>query len=146
MDPAPAPVVQAQNRAKPVDRDPITLAISAARLGSMASKAPALISASTTRLLTRPLSMRAQKSKKLLNGPLAVRSATMASMREARTNAERLRLRPERVLEVRYDQLEGRRFRHTVQFDRWRPDRDPRSCTYDQLEQVAAYDLADVLT
>ncbi|WP_431802598.1 ATP-dependent DNA ligase [Microbacterium sp. bgisy203] len=56
-----------------------------------------------------------------------------------------VRLRPERVLEVRYDQLEGRRFRHTVQFERWRPDRDPRSCTYDQLEQVAAYDLADVL-
>lgn len=56
-----------------------------------------------------------------------------------------VRLRPERVLEVRYDQLEGPRFRHTVQFERWRPDRDPRSCTYEQLEQVAAYDLADVL-
>lgn len=56
-----------------------------------------------------------------------------------------VRLRPERVLEVRYDQLEGRRFRHTVQFERWRPDRDPASCTYEQLETVAAYDLADVL-
>lgn len=56
-----------------------------------------------------------------------------------------VRLRPERVLEVRYDQLEGRRFRHTVQFDRWRPDREARSCTYDQLEKIAAYDLADVL-
>lgn len=56
-----------------------------------------------------------------------------------------VRLRPERVLEVRYDQLEGWRFRHTVQFERWRPDRDPRSCTYDQLETVAAYDIADVL-
>jgi len=56
-----------------------------------------------------------------------------------------VRLRPERVLEVRYDQLEGRRFRHTVQFERWRPDRDPESCTYDQLEKVPAYDLADVL-
>nr|WP_165143086.1 ATP-dependent DNA ligase [Microbacterium endophyticum] len=54
-------------------------------------------------------------------------------------------LRPERVLEVRYDQLEGARFRHTVQFDRWRPDRDPRSCTFSQLEQVAAYDLRSVL-
>jgi ATP-dependent DNA ligase len=54
-------------------------------------------------------------------------------------------LRPERVLEVRYDQLEGMRFRHTVQFDRWRPDRDARSCTFAQLEQVSAYDLADVL-
>ena len=56
-----------------------------------------------------------------------------------------VRLRPERVLEVRYDQLEGARFRHTVQFERWRPDRDPRSCTFDQLETVPAYDLADVL-
>jgi ATP-dependent DNA ligase len=56
-----------------------------------------------------------------------------------------VKLRPERVLEVRYDQLEGWRFRHTAQFARWRPDRDPESCTYDQLDTVAAYDLADVL-
>ncbi|AZS46428.1 ATP-dependent DNA ligase [Microbacterium oxydans] len=57
-----------------------------------------------------------------------------------------VRLRPERVLEVRYDQLEGARFRHTVQFERWRPDRDARSCTYEQLDTVAGYDLADVLS
>lgn len=56
-----------------------------------------------------------------------------------------VRLRPERVLEVRYDQLEGDRFRHTVQFARWRPDRDARSCTYEQLETVTGYDLARVL-
>ena len=56
-----------------------------------------------------------------------------------------VRLRPERVLEVRYDQLEGRRFRHTVQFARWRDDREARSCTYEQLETVAGYDLADVI-
>ncbi|WP_314646053.1 ATP-dependent DNA ligase [uncultured Microbacterium sp.] len=56
-----------------------------------------------------------------------------------------VRLRPERVLEVRYDQLEGARFRHTVQFERWRPDREARSCTYDQLDTVAGYDLADVI-
>jgi ATP-dependent DNA ligase len=49
------------------------------------------------------------------------------------------------VLEVRYDQLEGGRFRHTVQFERWRPDRDPRSCTYSQLEVVPSYALSDVL-
>ncbi|GAA0961895.1 ATP-dependent DNA ligase [Frigoribacterium faeni] len=54
-------------------------------------------------------------------------------------------LRPERVLEVRYDQMEGSRFRHTVQFDRWRPDRDPRSCGFDQLEVPTAYDLDEVL-
>jgi ATP-dependent DNA ligase len=54
-------------------------------------------------------------------------------------------LRPERVVEVRYDHLEGRRFRHTAQFVRWRPDRDPRSCTYEQLEETVSFDLADIL-
>jgi ATP-dependent DNA ligase len=54
-------------------------------------------------------------------------------------------LRPERVAEVRYDHMEGRRFRHTTQFVRWRPDRDPRSCTYDQLEEPVKYDLAEIL-
>ena len=46
----------------------------------------------------------------------------------------------------KYDQLEGWRFRHTVQFLRWRDDRDPRSCTYDQLETPNAYDLSEVLS
>ena len=55
-------------------------------------------------------------------------------------------LRPERVVEVRYDYMEGQRFRHTTQFVRWRPDRDPSSCTYDQLEQPVRFNLADVLT
>ena len=55
-------------------------------------------------------------------------------------------LRPERVLEVRYDYMEGVRFRHTTQFVRWRDDRDPHSCTYDQLEQPVRFDLAEVLT
>ena len=54
-------------------------------------------------------------------------------------------LRPERVVEVRYDHMEGRRFRHTTQFARWRPDRDPRSCTYAQLEEPVSYDLSAVL-
>jgi ATP-dependent DNA ligase len=55
-------------------------------------------------------------------------------------------LRPDLVVEVRYDQMEGVRFRHTAQFRRWRPDREPRSCTYDQLEVPVSYDLADVLS
>jgi ATP-dependent DNA ligase len=54
-------------------------------------------------------------------------------------------LRPERVLEVRYDQMEGDRFRHTVQLERWRPDRDALSCTFEQLEVPHAYDLGAVL-
>ncbi|MCV7225960.1 ATP-dependent DNA ligase [Mycolicibacterium komossense] len=54
-------------------------------------------------------------------------------------------LRPELVVEVRYDHMEGSRFRHTAQFNRWRPDRDPRSCTYAQLEQPTAFRLADIV-
>jgi ATP-dependent DNA ligase len=55
-------------------------------------------------------------------------------------------LRPERVVEVRYDHMEGERLRHTAQFERWRPDREPRSCTYEQLEEPVTYDLAEILS
>lgn len=54
-------------------------------------------------------------------------------------------LRPERVLEVGYDHMEGSRFRHTTQFKRWRPDREPLSCTYEQLDEPVGYDLAELL-
>jgi ATP-dependent DNA ligase len=54
-------------------------------------------------------------------------------------------LRPERVVEVRYDHMEGSRFRHPPQFVRWRPDRDPASCGYGQLEVPVRFDLAAVL-
>ena len=54
-------------------------------------------------------------------------------------------LRPELVCEVSYDHMEGTRFRHVAHFQRWRPDRDPRSCAYDQLEEPVRYDLARVL-
>jgi ATP-dependent DNA ligase len=54
-------------------------------------------------------------------------------------------LRPERVVEVRYDHMEGERFRHTAQFNRWRPDRDPHSCTYEQLEQPVTFSLAAIV-
>jgi ATP-dependent DNA ligase len=54
-------------------------------------------------------------------------------------------LRPERVVEVRYDHMEGPRFRHTAQFVRWRPDRTPESCTYEQLERPVTYDLGDIV-
>ncbi len=54
-------------------------------------------------------------------------------------------LRPERVVEVRYEHMEGTRFRHTAQFARWRPDRDPRSCGFGQLEEPVRFNLADVL-
>jgi ATP-dependent DNA ligase len=54
-------------------------------------------------------------------------------------------LRPERVLEVRYDHMEGPRLRHTAQFVRWRPDREPQSCTYAQLEEPVSFDLGEIL-
>lgn len=54
-------------------------------------------------------------------------------------------LRPELVVEVAYDQMEGDRFRHTAQFRRWRTDRTPESCTYDQLESPAGLDLSEIL-
>ena len=54
-------------------------------------------------------------------------------------------LRPELVVEVAYDYMEGSRFRHTAQFRRWRTDREPRSCTFDQLERPLTYAVADVL-
>ena len=55
-------------------------------------------------------------------------------------------LRPERVIEVKYDAMEGRRFRHTAHFKRWRDDREPESCGYEQLEQPVSYDLGSVLS
>jgi len=55
-------------------------------------------------------------------------------------------LRPERVVEVRYDHMEGVRFRHTAQFARWRPDKDPGDCTFEQLDEPVSYDLSEVLT
>jgi ATP-dependent DNA ligase len=54
-------------------------------------------------------------------------------------------LRPERVVEVRYEHMEGERFRHTAQFNRWRPDRTPGSCTYDQLDQPVTFSLDDIV-
>jgi ATP-dependent DNA ligase len=53
-------------------------------------------------------------------------------------------LQPERVCEVRYDHLQGRRFRHATTFLRWRPDKPPEACRYDQLEVTTPYALAKV--
>lgn len=69
----------------------------------------------------------------------------MNSRWNADKDLEFVPLRPERVVEVRYDHMEGVRFRHTAQFVRWRPDRTPESCTYAQLEEPVSYDLKAVL-
>jgi len=71
--------------------------------------------------------------------------AAMASRWNADKDLSFIPLRPERVLEVRYDHMEGPRFRHTAQFVRWRPDREPRSCTYAQLEEPVSYNLEQIL-
>lgn len=54
-------------------------------------------------------------------------------------------LRPERVVEVAYDHMQGDRFRHTVRFRRWRDDRDPADCGYAQLEEPVGFDLGRIL-
>jgi ATP-dependent DNA ligase len=53
-------------------------------------------------------------------------------------------LRIERVCEVKYDHMQGRRFRHAAVFQRWRPDKQPADCRYDQLEITTPYELAKV--
>jgi ATP-dependent DNA ligase len=53
-------------------------------------------------------------------------------------------LRIERVCEVKYDHLQGDRFRHAAVFLRWRPDKPPSECRYDQLEVTTAYELEKV--
>jgi len=55
-------------------------------------------------------------------------------------------LRPELVVQVAYDHMQGSRFRHTAQFRRWRQDKPPRDCTFDQLEVVPPHELAAIFT
>jgi ATP-dependent DNA ligase len=53
-------------------------------------------------------------------------------------------IRPELVVQVAYDHMQGSRFRHTAQFRRWREDKSPRDCTFDQLEVVPPHELATI--
>ncbi len=53
-------------------------------------------------------------------------------------------LRAERVVEVAYDHLQGDRFRHGTTFRRWRPDKPPEACRYDQLETTVPFELARI--
>jgi ATP-dependent DNA ligase len=53
-------------------------------------------------------------------------------------------LRPELVVQVAYDHMQGSRFRHTAHFRRWRPDKSPRECSYAQLEVVPPHELATI--
>jgi ATP-dependent DNA ligase len=53
-------------------------------------------------------------------------------------------LRAERVVEVAYDHLQGSRFRHATTFKRWRPDKPPEACRYDQLETTVPFELESI--
>ena len=81
--------------------------------------------------------------------PLRVGPDVVAGGEANRWNARKdnswVPLRPELVVEVEYDQMEGDRFRHAARFLRWRPDKSPGQCGYDQLDIPARYDLAQVL-
>ncbi|MDQ1537484.1 MAG: hypothetical protein QOE58_1877 [Actinomycetota bacterium] len=74
-----------------------------------------------------------------------VKGATDRSRFSGNKDVSFVSLRPERVVEVKFDQMEGPRFRHTVQLLRWRPDRDPESCSAAQVDRAIAYDLDSVL-
>ena len=73
-------------------------------------------------------------------------AATERSRFSSNKDSSFVPVRPERVVEVAFDQMEGHRFRHAVTFLRWRPDRDPESCELDQVDRAPAYDLGEVLT
>ena len=75
----------------------------------------------------------------------AVKGATDRSRFSSNKDVSFVRLRPERVVEVKFDQMEGPRFRHTVTLLRWRPDREPESCAAAQVDRPIAYDLDAVL-
>jgi len=53
-------------------------------------------------------------------------------------------LRAELVVEVAYDHMQGTRFRHTAQFRRWRPDKRPSDCTFEQLEVIPPQELTEI--
>ena len=55
-------------------------------------------------------------------------------------------LRPELIVEAAFEHLQGSRLRHTAQFRRWRPDRDPKSCRFDQLDVAAPFELSQVFS
>ena len=95
---------------------------------------------------TLPVAAQASRSARAPSGGERTPRKNETSRWNAGKDLSFVPLRPEKVVEVRYDYMEGVRFRHTAQFVRWRPDRDPEYCTYDQLERPVRFNLADVLT
>ena len=60
-------------------------------------------------------------------------------------DTEWVNIEPVIVCEVSFERLQSGRFRHSATFLRWRPDRDPHSCTFDQLDRPVVYDLTDIV-
>lgn len=82
----------------------------------------------------------------LRNADGTVQAATKERSRfTSAADAAFVPVEPQLVVEVAFDQLEGRRFRHAVTLLRFRPDRDPSSCLLEQVERPITYDLSDVL-
>ncbi|MGQ0849892.1 MAG: ATP-dependent DNA ligase [Actinomycetota bacterium] len=85
----------------------------------------------------------------LAEHPWAGAAAEAAAYPGSRWNPEKdlsfTPLRPELVAEVGFNQLDGGRLRHPAQFLRWRPDRDPLTCRFDQLEATSSFRLDDIL-
>ena len=86
----------------------------------------------------------------LAEHPWAGVAAQAAAYPGSRWNSEKdlsfIPLRPELVAEVRFNQLDGGRLRHPAHFLRWREDRDPLSCRFDQLEATSQFRLDDILS
>jgi ATP-dependent DNA ligase len=95
---------------------------------------------STLRAADRAAELR--KLEKLREPPGFTGSAPVSPSRwSTRRSSEWEPLRPSLVVEVNYDHFSGGRFRHGTTFHRWRPDKDPRQCTFDQIKHAAGADL-----
>jgi ATP-dependent DNA ligase len=79
-----------------------------------------------------------------LNDPMLLRRPGMQSRWSQGKDLSWEPLRPELVVQVEYDHMQGSRFRHTAQFRRWRTDKRPRDCTFAQLEVVPPHELSAI--
>ena len=104
-------------------------------------------SSSSSRTAAAPWTTTRGASGRWPRPPRSSRAAACRARRRAGTAARTCRwepLRPELVCEVAFDHLQGDRFRHAATFQRWRPDRSPADCRYDQLEETPPALLADL--
>jgi ATP-dependent DNA ligase len=99
------------------------------------------VTSAFTMAVRKQLARELEPLRKNAGGPMQGESSRWSAGRDTTWHP----LRIERVLEVKYDHLQGDRFRHAAIFLRWRPDKKPRDCTYAQLETTPAFELSKVL-